>query len=60
MPECSNCESFVTEQYVRVFAPEGMETVRACPQCPDRIRSRGEIREARSPRRKGASEGGES
>jgi hypothetical protein len=23
MPECQNCGSFVTEDYVRVFAPNG-------------------------------------
>ncbi|WP_449271512.1 DUF7563 family protein [Halococcus thailandensis] len=50
MPECENCSGFVTEQYVRVFAPEGMETVRACPNCPNMVRSNGDVREARSSR----------
>jgi RNase P subunit RPR2 len=50
MPECKNCDSFVTEQYVRVFAPTGMKTVRVCPQCEDKLRDGAEIREAHSPR----------
>ena len=50
MPECENCGKFVTVQYVRVFAPTGMETVRACPNCPDLVRRNGEIREAKSSR----------
>jgi NAD-dependent SIR2 family protein deacetylase len=36
--ECENCGEFVTEQYVPVFTPTGMETVRVCPQCPDMVR----------------------
>jgi hypothetical protein len=51
MPECQNCGGFVTEQYVRVFAPSEMETVRVCPQCPDKLRDGAEIREANSSRR---------
>lgn len=53
MPECQNCGGFVTEQYVRVFAPSGMEAdaVRVCPQCPDKLRDGAEIREANSSRR---------
>ena len=31
MPQCNNCEGFVTDAYVRVFAPPGMSTVRVCP-----------------------------
>lgn len=50
MPNCANCESFVTEDYVRVFAPDDMDTVRVCPDCPDRLRDGAEIREARSTR----------
>lgn len=50
MPECQNCESFVTEAYVRVFAPNGMQTVRVCPNCEDKLRERGSIRKARSSR----------
>ena len=50
MPECENCEAFVTEQYVRVFAPSGMKTVRACPNCEDKVREGAEVRDARSPR----------
>lgn len=51
MPACDNCEGFVTENYVRVFAPPGLNTVRVCPNCTDKIRERGRVREAHSPRR---------
>ncbi|GAA0471945.1 hypothetical protein GCM10008985_30930 [Halococcus dombrowskii] len=50
MPECLNCGEFVTEQYVRVFAPTEMGTVRVCPSCPDMIREGSEVREAKSSR----------
>ncbi|MFC6724578.1 hypothetical protein ACFQE1_09365 [Halobium palmae] len=50
MPECQNCGSFVTENYVRVFAPDGMEHPRVCPRCEDKLRDGSEIREARSKR----------
>jgi NAD-dependent SIR2 family protein deacetylase len=51
MPACENCDGFVTDSYVRVFAPPESETVRVCPNCEDKIRDRGEVREAHSPRR---------
>lgn len=51
MPECGNCGRFVTRDYERVFRPPDEDQVRACPGCPDRIRERGNIRDARSPRR---------
>ncbi|MEF8831832.1 MAG: hypothetical protein V5A23_09900 [Halobacteriales archaeon] len=50
MPECRNCGSFVTRQYARVFAPNGMEDPRVCPHCEDRVRDGATVREARSPR----------
>ena len=50
MPSCLNCESFVTENYVRVFAPTGMESVRVCPRCEDKLRDGAEVRKARSTR----------
>ena len=50
MSECLNCGAFVTERYVRVFAPTSMETVRVCPECPDMLREKGEVREAKSSR----------
>lgn len=50
MPECQNCGSFVTDQYVRVFAPEGMDAPRACPACPDMVRDGADVREAKSVR----------
>ncbi|WP_438271176.1 DUF7563 family protein [Salinirubellus salinus] len=50
MPRCNNCESYVTEAYVRVFAPAEMDTVRVCPHCEDKLRDGAEVREARAPR----------
>ncbi|GAA0464343.1 hypothetical protein GCM10008985_21480 [Halococcus dombrowskii] len=50
MPDCLNCGAFVTEQYVRVFAPADMETVRVCPECPDMIREGSDVREAKASR----------
>lgn len=50
MPECQNCDSFVTPAYARVFAPDGMEHPRVCPHCKDKLRDGGEIRDARAPR----------
>jgi NAD-dependent SIR2 family protein deacetylase len=50
MPECQNCGSFVSRDYVRVFAPEGFEDARVCPQCEDAIREGAAVREARSRR----------
>jgi len=51
MPECSNCGSFVTEAYVRVFTPDAVEEPRVCPNCEDKIRDGADVREARSTRR---------
>lgn len=50
MSECDNCGSFVTETYVRVFAPTDEESVRVCPHCEDMVRDGAEIRAARSRR----------
>ena len=50
MSECENCGGFVSEQYVRVFAPSEMDTVRVCPNCPDLLRENGKVREAKSSR----------
>ncbi|WP_459821509.1 DUF7563 family protein [Halorubrum luteum] len=50
MPECRNCSSFVTERYVRVFAPPEYETVRVCPNCEDMVRDGAGVRKARSKR----------
>lgn len=49
MPRCSNCESYVSSDYVRVFSEDG-EGVAACPRCPDMVRTGSEIREARGSR----------
>lgn len=61
MPECGNCDAYVTDRYVRVFSHRGEETVYCCPQCPDKVRRDGSVEEARSTRRaakKGAAKGG--
>jgi NAD-dependent SIR2 family protein deacetylase len=50
MPKCQNCGSSVTEAYVRVFAPDGMENPRVCPFCEDKVRDGADVREARSVR----------
>lgn len=47
MPRCENCDAFVTAEYVRVFAPDDHETVRACPKCPDMVRDQGRVRPKR-------------
>lgn len=55
MGECRNCESFVTDDYARVFTPRGVDNPRACPDCPDKVRDgRGRVRDARSSRQGGA------
>lgn len=51
MPNCGNCGSFVTQQYIRVFTPLELDQPRVCPNCKDKVREGGEIREARSQRR---------
>lgn len=51
MPHCRNCDGFVTDAYVRVFAPPGMDTVRVCPTCEDMVREAANVREAKAPRR---------
>lgn len=50
MPECQNCGSHVSTEYVRVFAPDEEEDPRACPFCEDMVREDGKVREARSSR----------
>jgi len=50
MPDCRNCEEFVTKAYVRVFAPPGMSTVRVCPSCEDMVREGATVREAKGSR----------
>ena len=50
MPQCLNCDAFVTEDYVRVFAPPGMSTVRVCPRCEDMVREGADVRAAQSTR----------
>ena len=51
MSKCRNCGGIVTEQYVRVFAPTGMDTVRVCPNCEDKVRDGADVRDAHSIRR---------
>ncbi|MBB6646814.1 DUF7563 family protein [Halobellus ruber] len=50
MPTCENCGSFVTAEYVRVFAPNGMDSPRVCPNCEDKVRDGADVREARATR----------
>lgn len=50
VPACKNCGEVVTQQYVRVFAPDELETVRVCPSCEDKLRDGAEVREAQRPR----------
>jgi len=38
-PTCQNCGNQVTQQYARVFTPEGVEEPRACPDCEDVVRT---------------------
>jgi len=49
MPECANCGNTVSQQYVRVMAPEGRDTVRTCPDndC-ELIRQGAEVRDSRN------------
>lgn len=49
--QCENCGGHVSAEYARVFAPTGRDSVRVCPNCPDKLRDNGKIREARSSRR---------
>jgi len=47
-PQC-RCGSFVSREYVRVFAPDDLDgdaDVRACPTC-NLLREQGDIRESR-------------
>lgn len=50
MPTCANCGSFVTERYVRVFAPPDETAARVCPSCEDMVRDGADVRPARAPR----------
>lgn len=50
MARCQNCESFVSERYARVFTPDDVTQPRVCPNCEDKLREKGEVREARSKR----------
>jgi hypothetical protein len=45
MVECSNCGGFVTDQYARVFAPPDIPGVRVCPNCEDKLRTNGVVRD---------------
>lgn len=50
MPGCGDCEGLVTEQYVKVFAPNRFDTVRVCPNYEGKHSEGTEIREAYSSR----------
>ncbi|WP_433634744.1 DUF7563 family protein [Halomicrococcus sp. NG-SE-24] len=48
MPTCQNCDSFVTQRYVRVFSPRDMANPRVCPACEDKVRDGADIRQSRT------------
>lgn len=48
MPECRNCESHVSERYVRVFTPDEYDAPRVCPNCDDLTRDGNSVRETRT------------
>ena len=50
MASCQNCESFVTDQYARVFTPPDVDDPRVCPHCSDKVRECAAVRDARSRR----------
>lgn len=50
MPQCQNCGGHVTKYYARVFTPNDVDEPRVCPNCPDKIRENGKVREARATR----------
>lgn len=50
MPECQNCGTEVTKRYERVFAPNGVDGVRCCPWCEDKVRENGMPKTAKSSR----------
>lgn len=50
MPQCQNCGAVVTERYVRVLSPRGVENPRCCPRCPDKLRQGSTVRDTRSSR----------
>lgn len=53
--QCLNCGSFVTQRYVKVFAPDDLEAedrVRTCPNCRAQ-RKQGKVRPARGHGKKG-------
>jgi hypothetical protein len=41
MAICNDYDGFVTDSYVRVFAPPDLETARVCPNCENEIREGG-------------------
>lgn len=46
---CDNCGAAVSDNYVRVFSPDG-EGVECCPRCPDMCRVDGVARPAQNGR----------
>lgn len=43
MPTCQNCDSHVTPDYARVFAPDEDAGPRVCPNCENMTRTRGGV-----------------
>lgn len=50
MAHCQNCRAHVTDQYVKVFAPDGETDPRVCPHCDDKVRDGADVRETKAPR----------
>jgi len=48
--ECANCGSQLSQDFAKVFTPDHEDRVRVCPNCEDKIRDGGDVREARAPR----------
>jgi hypothetical protein len=47
MAQCQNCGSHVSDDYARVFTPNGVDQPRCCPNC-GKVREGNDVREARS------------
>ncbi|WP_438268181.1 DUF7563 family protein [Halocatena salina] len=45
MPQCQNCDAFVSRQYARVFTPNDVSNPRVCPNCEDKVRDGNSVRE---------------
>lgn len=46
--QCQNCGNEVSKRYVDVFAPDGIDQPRCCPNCEDLVRDGNGVRESRT------------